>query len=110
MKFTTMLYALMLLLISSNVFSFSSDNRNTYSTIIEVQESSNVEEASYLKYDINLSVQFYLQKVQFFPSTKENNFFNSTKEQIAEEYFCISHLIDPGLSIPEIIYPFHSFL
>lgn len=110
MKYITMLSALMLLLISSNVFSFSPDNRNPYSTLIEVQESSSVEEAAYLNYDINLSVQFYLQKVQFFPSTRENNFFNSTKTQKEEEYFCISHLIDPGLSVQEIIYPFHSFL
>lgn len=112
MKLKTVISALILLLISSTVFSFSfsAPNYNHFSSNVDFQESFEIEEATYLRYDINLSVQVYLEKVPFFPGSREYNNLNSTKEKIDEEYFCISYLINPALSIPEIIYPFHSFL
>ena len=109
MKLTTVLSALILLLFSGNLFSFSTKDYNTYSSNLELHEASDIEKGSYLNYDINLFIEINSHKVQFFPITLDNRFFNSTKENIAEEYYWFSHLIDTALSGPEIIYPFHSF-
>jgi hypothetical protein len=114
MKLTSVLSALILLLFSGILFSFSPKVYNTYSSNFEFQETfdieNDIEKGSYLNFDINLFFEINFHKVHFFPITREYRYFNSTEEIIAEAYYCPSHLINPSLNGTNIIYPFHSFL
>ena len=63
MKLTTVQSALILLLFSGNLFSFSTKAYNTYSSNLELHETSDIEKGSYLNYEINLFIEINSHKV-----------------------------------------------
>lgn len=111
MKFTKVLSAFLLLLMSSNCFSFTSEELSGSFSIEQQATTFDLEEGADFSYDSNISVQINLNKVQYVVFNNRNfSFLSSHRERIAREYFHFSHLIDPNLGIAEIIFPFHSFL
>lgn len=111
MKFSKVLSALMLLLISSSGFSFISAGSVSCNVDFEHPAPSELLEGSVINYDSTLSAQYNFQSLQFFPAHSNSSGFDSShREVIANRYIRYSYLIEPGLGLQKIIFPFHSFL
>lgn len=58
---------------------------------------------------ISSSVDYFQKRIQTYPHA---TLFVRNSKKISREkaYFSFTHLIEPGLSPPDIIFPFHTFL
>ena len=104
------LFLLLLLSCSTSSFAFSSESLHIAEQEILVNDSQFEEEA----------VDLYQGTVPYFKtnvsqadlSTGGNNFLLQSwfESRIQKEYLRLSRMIEPGLDIPTIIFPFHVFL
>ncbi|NCT17601.1 MAG: hypothetical protein COZ75_00725 [Flavobacteriaceae bacterium CG_4_8_14_3_um_filter_34_10] len=111
MKMPKVIFALLILLISSTTFAFSSTcitpSDFKKDTIIPVLTENLVE-----VYDSTLVFSVMLQKKTFSTDNVVHSFyFYSAFETLSgNSYLKLSKYIEPGLDVPDIIFPFHNFL
>lgn len=109
MKLIKVLSAL-LLLISSNSFSFSGGEIPLNHSDFELYNSSDLEEESHQVYDSHLSTYNYIAKTPSLLIRKDFGFCSSYFESLDNEYLFYSYLIIPSFGLDKILFPFHSFL
>lgn len=111
MKTPKVIYALLLLLLSSNVFSFSTTNLTTPESVEATSNSVLTESVGDL-YESTLILSFTIQNN--FPTADpvlhSFQFSSAYKSTTGNKYVKHSKYIHPGLEVPDIIFPFHIFL
>ncbi len=111
MKMSKVIFALLMLLLSSNIFAFSP------TSIVPADSKEDiaipvVSENQVYVYDSTLAFFVTLQKKTYTTDDVVHSFrFCSAFETLSgSRYVKLSKYIDPGLDVPGIIFPFHIFL
>lgn len=109
MKFIKVFSAL-LLLISSDCFSFSNSEVGLNPSDYELYDTSNLATGSNQVYDCHLSIYNYITKIPSLFKGRDLYFFSAYFENRDREYLFYSYLILPSFGLDKILFPFHSFL
>lgn len=105
------IFALLVLLLSSNVIAFSPASFTPPNTIEATANSALTESVGEL-YESTLILSFTLQnKIQPVDPVLHSFQFSSAYKSASEKrYIKLSRYIHPGLEVPDILFPFHIFL
>lgn len=111
MKMPKVMFALLMLLLSSNVFAFSPTSISPPDTHEATANFALTERVADL-YEATLILSFTIQnKIQTAEHVLDTFQFSSAYKSTSEKrYIKLSRYIHPGLEVPDIIYPFHIFL
>lgn len=111
MQMPKVIFALLLLLLSSNVFAFSTTNIASPDTFEDFEIPTILESPAEM-YECTLLFSFTLQNKSHTedPVLHSFQFSSAYKSTIGNRYIKHSKYIHPGLEVPDIIFPFHIFL
>lgn len=102
--------AVLLLLLSGSNFGFAFDSGINQVPLEKENTSHLSEDLQDLSYSHPVTTVDLFKKRHSFSVSAFAVIENSREISRSESYFSVSYLIEPGLGLADIIFPFHSFL